>query len=121
MKKSQDQEPGAANPPAPPAKPSMAVALKYDPETQYAPKVVASGRGGIAERILAIAFAKGIRVREDADLAELLSLIDIDSEIPIEAFAPVAEILAYVYRANGDWPQILERMRAAATPEGGGP
>ena len=94
----------------------MAVALKYDPETQYAPKVVASGRGGIAEQILAIAFAKGIKVREDADLAELLSLIDIDSEIPIEAFVPVAEILAYIYRANGDWPNVLERMRQAATP-----
>jgi flagellar biosynthesis protein len=40
-------------------------------------------------------------VREDADLVELLSHVDIDSKIPLEAFAAVAEILAYVYRANG--------------------
>ena len=49
-----------------------------------------------------IAFAQGIKVREDKDLANLLGAIDIDSEIPIEAFAAVAEILAYVYRANGN-------------------
>ncbi|MEK7246190.1 MAG: EscU/YscU/HrcU family type III secretion system export apparatus switch protein [Pseudomonadota bacterium] len=96
----------------------LAVALKYDPATEYAPKVVASGRGSIAEQILAIAFAKGIKVREDTDLVNLLSLIEIDSEIPIEAFAAVAEILAYIYRVNGDWPDFLARVRAAATPEG---
>ena len=39
-------------------------------------------------------------MREDADLAEVLTAIDVDSEIPIEAFAAVAEILSYVYRAN---------------------
>ena len=58
----------------------------------------------LAHQILAIAFAQGIRVREDADLAELLSHVDVDSEIPLEAFAAVAEILAYVYRANGSLP-----------------
>lgn len=86
-------------------KPSQAaVALHYQPETEYAPKVVAKGRGAIAEQILQIAFANDIKVREDADLAELLSLVDVDSEIPLEAFAAIAEILAYVYRANGTMP-----------------
>ncbi len=66
-----------------------------------APKVIAAGRGSVAEQILALAFANGIKVREDADLAELLSAVDIDSEIPLEAFTAVAEILSYVYRANG--------------------
>lgn len=97
---------------------ALAVALKYEPKSEFAPKVVASGRGTVAEQILAIAFAKGIKVREDADLVKLLSVLDIDSEIPIEAFAAVAEILAYVYRANGDWPDVLARARAAATPDG---
>jgi flagellar biosynthesis protein len=45
-------------------------------------------------------------------------VIEIDSEIPIEAFAAVAEILAYVYRANGDWPDFLARIRDAAAPDG---
>jgi len=78
----------------------VAVALDYDPGADKAPRVVAGGRGAVAEQILQIAFAHDVKVREDADLAELLSAIDIDSEIPVEAFAAVAEILAYVYRAN---------------------
>lgn len=80
---------------------ALAVALTYEPERDGAPRVVASGRGAVAEQILNIAFANGVRVREDADLAQLLAAIDIDSEIPVEAFAAVAEVLAYVYRANG--------------------
>ncbi len=79
----------------------VAVALQYEPEKDDAPRVVAGGRGSIAEQILEIAFAQGVKVREDPDLAELLSAIDIESEIPVEAFAAVAEILIYVYRANG--------------------
>ena len=82
-------------------KDAIAVALHYEAESEYAPKVVAGGRGSVAEQILAIAFANDIKVRKDQDLVELLSSIDIDSEIPVEAFAAVAEILIYVYRANG--------------------
>lgn len=86
---------------------TVAVALEYDAESEFAPKVVAGGRGTVAEQILQIAFDRGIKVREDADLAEMLSAIDIDSEIPIEAFAAVAEILTYVYRANGNMPDFM--------------
>jgi flagellar biosynthesis protein len=82
-------------------KEAIAVALHYEAESECAPKVVAGGRGSVAEQILAIAFANDIKVRKDQDLVELLSSIDIDSEIPVEAFAAVAEILIYVYRANG--------------------
>jgi flagellar biosynthesis protein len=108
-------------PEKPPAKPPVAVALRYQPESEYAPRVVASGRGTIAEQILAIAFARGIKVREDADLAELLSAVDIDSEIPIEAFVAVAEILAYVYRANGSWPTFMNEGRASGGPDAPAP
>ena len=80
----------------------VAVAHSYEIGGPDAPKVVAGGHGVVAEQILNIAFAQGIKVREDKDLANLLGAIDIDSEIPIEAFAAVAEILAYVYRANGN-------------------
>lgn len=79
---------------------NKAVAIAYDGEAQDVPRVVASGQGHIAEQILQIAFAKGIKVREDAELVEILSLLEIDSPIPVEAFAAVAEILAYVYQAN---------------------
>lgn len=85
----------------------VAVALGYDGGAAP-PKVLASGRGALAEQILALAFANGVRVRQDADLAEILASVDVDTEIPLEAFAAVAEILAYVYRANGQWPEGLE-------------
>lgn len=94
------------DPPQPNMKPpprrtdAVSVALKSS-DGNRAPKVIAAGRGSVAEQILALAFANGIKVREDADLAELLSAVDIDSEIPLEAFTAVAEILSYVYRANG--------------------
>lgn len=94
----------------------VAVALEYEPEGDKAPVVVASGRGTLAEQILQIAFAHGIKVREDASLAELLSLIDIDTEIPVEAFAAVAEILIYVYRANGTMPDFLKDAQPQGTP-----
>ncbi|MHA1597482.1 MAG: EscU/YscU/HrcU family type III secretion system export apparatus switch protein [Alphaproteobacteria bacterium] len=87
---------------------TVAVALKYESGGEDAPKVTAGGRGAIAEQILEIAFATGVKVREDADLAEMLSAIDIDAEIPVEAFAAVAEILTYVYRANGTLSDIID-------------
>ncbi len=77
-----------------------AVALSYDRAEDDAPRVVASGKGAIAEQILQVAFDRGIKVREDAELVEILSLVEVDSAIPLEAFAAVAEILAYVYQAN---------------------
>ncbi|MBE1237053.1 EscU/YscU/HrcU family type III secretion system export apparatus switch protein [Phaeovibrio sulfidiphilus] len=97
----------------------VAVALDYDPLAgDNAPRVVASGRGFIAEQILQLAFAHGVRVRKDADLVEVLSAVDIDSEIPLEAFMAVAEILAYVYHANATWPFGDPRAPRSAPPGG---
>ncbi|MFZ4541354.1 MAG: EscU/YscU/HrcU family type III secretion system export apparatus switch protein [Rickettsiales bacterium] len=79
---------------------SKAVAIEYERGTDEAPRVTASGAGSLAEQILAIAFDRGIKVREDAELVEILSLVDVDSPIPLEAFTAVAEILAFVYQAN---------------------
>lgn len=82
------------------AAPQVAVALQYDPDQADAPRVTASGKGRIAEQILNLAFAKGVKVRTDPDLAQVLAAVEVDTVIPVEAFAAVAEILAYVYRAN---------------------
>jgi flagellar biosynthesis protein len=49
---------------------------------QAAPRVVASGRGAVAEQILQIAFERGVKVRSDSDLAEILAAVEVDSEIP---------------------------------------
>ena len=83
-----------------PAEYSRAVALKYEAEKDAAPRIVAKGSGSVAEQILALAFANGVKVREDAPLVEILSALEVDTLIPLEAYAAVAEILTYVYRAN---------------------
>lgn len=86
---------------------TVAAALEYDEQSGKAPNVTAAGYGAIAEKILDMAFASGIKVRQDADLAEMLAAIDIDSEIPPEAFAAVAEILSYIYELNASAQQGL--------------
>lgn len=78
-----------------------AIALGYRPSRDAAPQVLASGHGALAERILEIAFERGVKVREDADLAELLRIVEVGEEIPTEAFSAVAEILRYLYALNG--------------------
>lgn len=87
--------------PKPATKDAVAVALSQRGNTGRAPKVVAGGRGRTAEQIVELAFANGVQVREDADLAGVLSAIDPENEIPPEAFAAVAEILVYLYHVNG--------------------
>lgn len=90
--------------PARPAVKSKAVALRYDPKREDAPRVVASGKGHMADQIVRIALESGVTVREDADLVEILSKLDIDALIPLEAFTAVAEILSYIYRTQGRPP-----------------
>ena len=86
--------------PVPKTKDLIAVALADNTKEGAAPTVLGGGKGRIARQILEIAFASGIKVREDADLAHVLQAIDDESEIPSEAFAAVAEILIYLDRAN---------------------
>ncbi|MHA1567687.1 MAG: EscU/YscU/HrcU family type III secretion system export apparatus switch protein [Alphaproteobacteria bacterium] len=77
-----------------------AVAIQHDGSPSAQSRVIAKGQGGVAEQILQLAFASGVNVRKDADLVEILEAIDIDSEVPLEALATVAEILTYIYRTN---------------------
>lgn len=77
---------------------TLAVALAG--EQAEGSRVVASGRGYVADQILQTAFENGIRVREDADLVQVLAALDLDEEIPMEAIAAVSEILHYLYQAN---------------------
>ena len=101
-----DETPGPESPPESPQSPedALAVALSYVPNQDQAPRVVAKGQGWVAQQIIEIAEANGIEVRSDADLAQILAQVDIDSEIPLEAFTVVAEILSYVYEKNKTWP-----------------
>lgn len=77
------------------------IAVALEEQSGAAPTVVASGRGFVAEKILELAFANDVKVREDSDLVQILGAVDVDSPIPTDAFAAVAEVLTYLYMANG--------------------
>jgi flagellar biosynthesis protein len=94
-----------AQTPAPPddkaaARRQLAVALAGQGDRDRPPRVTAKGEGSVAEQILAIAFERGVKVRTDPDLAEVLHAVELDSEVPLEALAAVAEILSYLYRTG---------------------
>lgn len=93
---------------------TIAVAVKdgQDADGRRTPKIEAAARGALAEKILQIAFDNDIKVRQDTDLAEMLVEMELDSPVPTEAIMAVAEILSYVYRANGEpdpFNAVLER------------
>ncbi|MDF2965964.1 MAG: putative flhb domain protein [Rickettsiaceae bacterium] len=82
------------------SKQKIAVALKYEEGRDIAPKVISTGKGLIADLILELAREKGIPSYQDKELAELLSKIEVDTTIPLEAYNTVAQILAFVYKAS---------------------
>ena len=77
-----------------------AVALRYDPDRDNAPRVVATGRGRTAEMIVELARKHSVHVRTDPALVSVLSRLKLDQEIPPEVFQAVAAILAFLYRVN---------------------
>lgn len=77
-----------------------AVALHYDAQKDSTPKLTAKGEGLVAEKILEIARAAGVPIRQDSDLIEILSRLELNADIPSETYVVVAEILAWVYRLN---------------------
>ena len=77
-----------------------AVAIEAGRTPSSLPRVIASGRGHLAEQILRVAFENDVKVRQDEDLVELLAMLDLDHHIPAEAVIAVAEVLARVFEAN---------------------
>lgn len=75
----------------------QAIALAYE-SGDYAPKIVAKGRGLIAERIIARAREHHVFVHESKDLVALLMQVDLDDHIPPALYQAIAEILAWLYR-----------------------
>lgn len=74
-----------------------AVALAYH-AGQAAPKVVAKGRGLVAEAIIARAKESGVYVHESPELVSLLMQVDLDQHIPPQLYVAIAELLAWLYR-----------------------
>ncbi|HZZ41634.1 MAG TPA: flagellar biosynthesis protein FlhB [Tepidisphaeraceae bacterium] len=80
----------------------FAIALKYDPDTMGAPKVIAKGGDFMAKRIREIAIENGIPILERPPMARaLFKLCNVGQEIPEQFYSAVAEILAYVYELSG--------------------
>jgi len=78
-----------------------AVALKYEKEKDGAPRIVAKGRGVIAQKIIEAARAHSVPLYEDKNLVQVLEALDLETEIPPELYRAVAEVLAFIYRLNG--------------------
>ena len=77
-----------------------ATALSYRQGGEGAPKIVAQGQGLIADKILELARAAGVPIREDAALANALESLDIGMEIPEDLYVAVAEALAWAYKLD---------------------
>jgi flagellar biosynthesis protein len=90
-----------------------ASALHYRPG-DAAPRVVATGSGQVAERIIAAAREAGVPVREDAALARALAALDLDDSVPEAMWTAVAEALAWAYKLDAD----LARRRGHEIPRG---
>ena len=85
-----------------------AVALAYR-EGQIAPKVVAKGRGLIAQEIIKRAKEAGIYVHESSELVSLLTQVNLDERIPPQLYVVVAELLAWLYRLDQERIKYLTK------------
>ena len=88
-----------------------AVALRYRPPKDPAPRVTAKGAGLAAQKIIDLGREHGIPIQEDPALIQILAQLDFYQEIPPKIYAVVAEILAFIYRLN---------RQAPAAPPGSG-
>jgi flagellar biosynthesis protein len=80
---------------------TIAVALEYEMGKDAAPRVTASGRGLVAEKIIATAREHGVAIEGNPLLAEALSGVAVDDHIPEELYRAVAEVIGFVLRAAG--------------------
>lgn len=86
-----------------------AVALKYDPDKQAAPIIIAAGAGETAEKIISTAEESNVPVHQDSSLAHTLSLLNIGDEIPQELYEVVAEILIFIGTVDRKYGERYER------------
>lgn len=78
----------------------LAVALEYERGSREAPRVIAKGRGLVAESIIALAEENDVVIESNPALAKALSGVELEEQIPVELFEAVAEIIGFVLRAR---------------------
>lgn len=86
-----------------------AVALSYNPGKHDGPKVVAKGKGLIAESILEKAAQHNIPIYEDPNLLQLLGQLDLNESIPEELYQAVAEVFAFIYHLDKQHDSLKKR------------
>lgn len=87
-----------------------AVSLEYNSQKNKAPRVTAKGQGPIAEKIISLASQHNIPIKEDPDLVQVLSQVDINQEVPPSVYKVVAELLTFVYQINENYREkVLKR------------
>lgn len=91
-----------------------AAALRYDVETESAPRVVASGHGQRAEEIVDLAREHKVPVHADPQLAELLACLDVGARLPEELYLIVAEILVFVHELDKGFTLLSNWQEAQA-------
>ncbi|MCI8837188.1 MAG: EscU/YscU/HrcU family type III secretion system export apparatus switch protein [Hungatella sp.] len=94
-----------------------AVALKYNPDKNGAPVIVASGMGYLAEKITETAMEAGVPVYEDDSLATLLTQLQLGQEIPLELYQAIVDI--YIYFLGYVPGAETDKEAAGEAPEGG--
>ncbi|WP_419095573.1 EscU/YscU/HrcU family type III secretion system export apparatus switch protein [Alkalihalobacterium alkalicellulosilyticum] len=82
------------------SKKRQAVALQYNQGKEDAPKVIAKGKGIVADEIIALAEKHNLPIQEDRSLVELLAKLEINETIPTELYSVVAEVFAFVYQLD---------------------
>ncbi|MBL4775638.1 MAG: EscU/YscU/HrcU family type III secretion system export apparatus switch protein [Mariprofundus sp.] len=88
-------------------KKNKAIALQWDPHLDQNPELTAKGSGLIADEIIRLAKENNIPIREDNDLVQIFSLLDIGESIPPEVHTAIAEILAFIYWSNQQYADIF--------------
>lgn len=90
------------------SKEKLAIALRFDPEKDTAPRIVAAGKGEIAEEIISLAEEKDVPVYQDGNLARDLSGYEVGAIVPGALYEVIAEMLIFLYELNENW--LNERM-----------
>jgi len=86
---------------------AKAAAIKYDKTKGTAPKVVAKGKGEVAQKIISLAKENDLPIRKDEDLVELLSKVELDKEVPESLYKAVAEVFVFVYKMTNKDSKII--------------
>lgn len=79
-----------------------AAAVGFDPSKDVAPKILAKGKGALAEQIIKIAQEHNVAIEQNSELVDILTLLEVDQYIPIEIYSIMAQILSEIGMFNDE-------------------